>query len=92
MLNNPRSYEVLDPGDFGLTRHVDVGSRFVGRNAVGHHAATLGLCLSASEVCNLTQALKERADQGSLNQEEVDAFMLAWWERASAEQNVVQPT
>lgn len=92
VLNNPRSYEVLDPGDFGLTRHVDVGSRFVGRNAVGHHAATLGLCLSASEVCNLTQALKERTEQGSLNQEEVDAFMLAWWERAFAEQNVVQPT
>lgn len=92
VLNNPRSYEVLNPGDFGLKRHIDVGSRFTGHNAVGHYAATLGLCLSASEVCNLTQALKERADQGSLIQEEVDAFMFAWWERASVEQNVVQPT
>ncbi len=78
VLRDPRSYEVLDPNDFGLTRHVDVGSRFTGRYAVGHRATTLGLRLSDQEVCDLTQALKERAEQGSLDQEEVDAFIHAW--------------
>ncbi len=78
VLRNPCSYEVLDPGDFGLVRHVDVGSRFTGRHAVGHRATTLGLRLSDQEVCDLTQALKERAEQGSLDQEEVDAFIHAW--------------
>jgi homocitrate synthase len=80
VLRNPSSYEVLDPGDFGLTRHIDVGSRFTGRYAVGHRAATLGLQLSDDEVCNLTQALKERAEQGSLSQEAVDAFIHAWYQ------------
>src|SRR6266496_1409674 len=39
VLQNPRSYEALDPTDFGLMRHIDVGSRFTGRHAVGHRAA-----------------------------------------------------
>jgi homocitrate synthase len=80
VLRNPRAYEVLDPGDFGLARHVDVGSRFTGRHAVGHRAAALGLCLSDGEVASLTRALKERAEQGSLNQQEVDAFIHAWYQ------------
>lgn len=80
VLRNPRAYEVLDPGDFGLVRHLDVGSRFTGRYAVGHRAALLGLHLSGEEVCALTQALKERAEQGPLSQEEVDAFIRAWAE------------
>ncbi|HLQ11266.1 MAG TPA: hypothetical protein VK134_06670 [Ktedonobacteraceae bacterium] len=80
VLRNPRSYEVLDPADFGLARRVDVGSRFTGRHAVGHRATTLGLCLSDREVSSLTQALRERTEQGSLNQEEVDAFIHAWYQ------------
>jgi homocitrate synthase len=80
VLRNSRSYEVLDPNDFGLTRYVDVGSRFTGRYAVGHRATTLGLRLSDHEVCDLTQALKERAERGSLDQEEVDAFIHAWYQ------------
>jgi homocitrate synthase len=80
VLRNPRAYEVLDPGDFGLARHVDVGSRFTGRHAVGNRATALGLCLSDREVASLTQALKERAEQGSLSQQEVDAFIHAWYQ------------
>ncbi len=80
VLRNPRSYEVLDPSDFGLERSVDVGSRFTGRYAVGHRAATLGLHLNGKEIAQLTLALKERAEHGSLNQEEVDAFIHAWYQ------------
>jgi len=80
VLRNPRAYEVLNPLDFGLARNVDVGSRFTGRHAVGHRATTLGLCLSEREVVSLTQALRERAEQGSLNQQEVDAFIQAWYQ------------
>jgi homocitrate synthase len=80
VLHNPRSYEVLNPGDFGLARHVDVGSRFTGRHAVGHRATTLGLLLSDSEVAGLTQALRERAELGALNSEEVDAFIHVWYQ------------
>jgi homocitrate synthase len=78
VLRNPRSYEVLTPTDFGLMRHIDVGSRFTGRHAVEYRVATLGLRLSNDEILDLTQALKERADHGSLNQEEVDTFIRTW--------------
>lgn len=80
VLCNPRSYEVLDPADFGLTRHVDVGSRFTGRHAVGHRVAALDLHLNSEEISCLTQALKVRAEQGSLSQEEVDAFIHTWYQ------------
>src|SRR5712692_6926757 len=80
VLQNPRSYEALDPTDFGLMRHIDVGSRFTGRHAVGHRAAMLGLCLSKNEISQLTQALRAQAEQGPLNKEEVDAFIHAWYQ------------
>lgn len=79
VLRNPRSYEVLTPTDFGLMRHIDVGSRLTGKYAVGHRATTLGLDLNNNEVYHLTQALKERAEQGPLNQEEVDEFIHTWY-------------
>ena len=80
VLRNPRSYEVLVPTDFGLMRSIDVGSRFTGRYAVGHRAEALGLSLSNDEVRHLTQALKEHAENGSLSQEEVDAFIHSWYQ------------
>ena len=80
VLRNPRSYEVLTPSDFGLMRHIDIGSRLTGRYAIGHRAATLGLDLNNDEVCHLTRDLKERAEHGSLNQEEVDEFIHAWYQ------------
>ncbi len=71
---------MLNPSDFGLTRHIDIGSRFTGRYAVGHRAATLGLHLSSDEICNLTQVIKKRAEQGSLSEEVVDACIHAWYQ------------
>ena len=79
VLHNPRSYEILDPADFGLLRLVDIGSRITGRHAVGHRAAELGLSLSSQEIVELTGALRERAEQGSLNQQEVDTFIHTYY-------------
>ncbi len=78
VLQNPRAYEILDPRDFGLSRQVDLGSRFTGRHAVGHRVAMLGLHLSNDEITVLTHALKARAERGSLSQEEVDVFIQDW--------------
>ena len=80
VLHNPRAYEILDPSDFGLARHVDVGSRLTGRYAVGHRASLLGLELDAHETAQLTQALKERAEYGSMSEQEVDEFIHAWYQ------------
>lgn len=80
VLRNPRAYEALNPADFGLVRSVDAGSRFAGRHAVGHRATTLGLHLDDEEVGHLTQAIRGRAEGGSLNQDEVDSFIHAWYQ------------
>ena len=78
VLNNPRAYEILDPNDFGLVRHVDIGSRFTGRYAVAHRAASLGLHLTPEQITHLTNALKAHAEHGSLNDEQVNTFILSW--------------
>jgi homocitrate synthase len=78
ILHNPRAYEALNPDDFGLTRQIDIGSRYTGRHAVAHRAALLGLQLASDEVVELTRALKAHAEQGSLSQQAVDAFIHAW--------------
>jgi homocitrate synthase len=80
VLRNPHAYEVLNPNDFGLARHVDIGSRVTGRYAVGHRASSLGLQLDTNEIAQLTQALKQRAEYGSMSEEEVDAFIHAWYQ------------
>jgi homocitrate synthase len=79
VLRNPRAYEALNPGDFGLDRRLDIGSRYTGRHAVGQRAEELGMHLSADEVGLLTAALKARAEAGALSLEEVDAFMRSWY-------------
>jgi homocitrate synthase len=71
VLHNPRAYEVINPSDFGLMRRVEVGS---------HRAVTLGLQLTNDEILQLTQAIKECAEQGALNDDEVNAFMFAWYQ------------
>jgi len=81
VLQNPHTYESLNPDDFGLVRQVDIGSRYTGRYAVAHRAALLGIQLSSSEIARLTQALKEQAELGSLHQEEVDKFIQTWYEK-----------
>lgn len=80
VLNNPHAYEILNPADFGLARYVDLGSRFTGRHAVGHRAATLGFRLSGDQLYQLTSAIKEQAENGSMSLEAVDTFIHQWHE------------
>ena len=38
ILNNPSTYEILDPADFGLTRYIHVAHRLTGWNAIKQRA------------------------------------------------------
>ena len=49
-MNNPSTYEILKPEDFGLTRYVSIGHRLTGWNAVKSRVEQLGLKLSDDEV------------------------------------------
>ena len=50
ILNNPSTYEILKPEDFGLTRYVSIGHRLTGWNAVKSRVEQLGLKLTDDEV------------------------------------------
>ena len=43
VLNNPETYEILDPHDFGMTRYISIAHRLTGWNAVRDRALQLGV-------------------------------------------------
>ncbi|KAJ1986159.1 homocitrate synthase lys21 [Dimargaris cristalligena] len=62
ILNNPSTYEILKPEDFGMTRYVSIGHRLTGWNAVKNRVQQLGLTLTDEEVKKVTAEIKALAD------------------------------
>ena len=75
ILNNPSTYEILDPQDFGMTRYVSIGHRLTGWNAVKNRVQQLGLELSDGDVKLVTAQIKKLADIKPLGVEEVDTLL-----------------
>lgn len=78
VLNNPSTYEILRPEDFGLTRYIHIAHRLTGWNAVRHRAEQLGLELSEEQLRTLTTHIKTLADEGSMTLDDVDALLHRW--------------
>jgi len=78
LLNNPRTYEILDPQDFGLTRYISIAHRLTGWNAVKHRAEQLGLELSDAQIKEVTRHIKALADEKPLSLSDVDAILHRW--------------
>lgn len=78
ILNNPSTYEILKPEDFGLTRYIHIAHRLTGWNAVRHRAEQLGLDLDDATVKRLTAHIKALADEQALTLDDVDALLYHW--------------
>ena len=78
VLNNPETYEILDPHDFGLTRYVSIAHRLTGWNAIKARAEQLDLHLSDADLKQATAHIKALADEKPLALEDVDAILRAW--------------
>jgi len=78
MLNNPETYEIIDPADFGLERTIDIGHKLTGRHAVAHRANALGLHFGEVELRDLTAEIKRLSDRRPLPQEELDDLLRRW--------------
>lgn len=78
ILNNPSTYEILRPEDFGMSRYVSIGHRLTGWNAVRNRVQQLNLSLSDEQVKALTLRIKELADMKPLGIEEVDTLLREW--------------
>ncbi|KAG9073786.1 Homocitrate synthase isozyme [Ceratobasidium sp. UAMH 11750] len=75
ILNNPSTYEILRPEDFGLTRYVSIGHRLTGWNAVKSRVEQLGLTMTDEQIKDATAKIKELADVRTQSMEDVDTVL-----------------
>lgn len=75
ILNNPSTYEILDPEDFGLSRYVHVAHKLTGWNAMKQRAEQLQLGLADDDIKEITATIKALADQRPLSLDDVDVLL-----------------
>ncbi|HEX9019257.1 MAG TPA: homocitrate synthase [Anaerolineaceae bacterium] len=75
VLNNPSTYEIMRPEDFGLTRYIHIAHRLTGWNAIRNRADQLGLTISDDEVKAITEEIKRLSDERALTLDEVDRLL-----------------
>ncbi|KAK0750773.1 HMGL-like-domain-containing protein [Schizothecium vesticola] len=75
ILNNPSTYEILNPADFGLTRYVHFASRLTGWNAVKTRVGQLGLTMTDDQVKEVTAKIKTLADVRPIAIDDADSII-----------------
>ncbi|KAK3316498.1 HMGL-like-domain-containing protein [Apodospora peruviana] len=75
ILNNPSTYEILNPADFGLTRYVHFASRLTGWNAVKTRVGQLGLVMTDDQVKEVTAKIKTLADVRPIAIDDADSII-----------------
>jgi homocitrate synthase len=80
VLNDPQSYEVLDPARFGRKRTVAVAHRLTGWHAIAERARELGIVLSEAQARAAASRLKVLADERVLDADDVDELLFEYAE------------
>ncbi len=91
LLNNPETYEILNPQDFGLTRYISVAHRLTGWNAVKNRADQLGLSLTDDQVKTVTIHIKALADEKRITLEDVDDMLRRWADGSMTNDQIPNP-
>ncbi len=78
VLNNPETYEILSPQDFGMTRYISIAHRLTGWNAIKDRAEQLQLDIPDDELRAATQHIKALADEKPISLTDVDAVLRRW--------------
>ena len=78
VLNNPETYEILSPQDFGLERYISIAHRLTGWNAIKDRAEQLRLDIPEEELRAATQHIKALADEKPIGLDDVDAILRRW--------------
>jgi homocitrate synthase len=78
LLKNSKTYEILDPQDFDLTRRLEVAHRLTGWHAIQERADQLGLDLPETQLRAATQYIKALADHRQLSLADVDVILHQW--------------
>ena len=85
ILNQPETYEILNPKDFGMTRYISIAHKLTGWNAIKDRAEQLGLPLSDDQIKQVTAHIKALADEKKLDLNDVDELLYRWADGASNE-------
>jgi homocitrate synthase len=75
ILNDPSTYEILRPEDFGLERYLHVAHRLTGWNAIKARSEQLRLTLSDAQIKEITAHVKALADEKPLSLSDIDALL-----------------
>jgi homocitrate synthase len=78
VLNNPETYEILAPQDFGMSRYISIAHRLTGWNAIRSRAEQLNLNLPDDEIKAATRHIKNLADEKPIGLADVDSILRAW--------------
>ena len=78
LLNNPETYEAINPRDFGLTRYISIAHKLTGWNAIKARAEQIGLTLTDEQIKEATAHIKKLADGRQLHLNDVDSILKDW--------------
>jgi homocitrate synthase len=78
ILNNPSTYEILNPADFGLSRYVHFASRLTGWNAIKSRCEQLGMPMTDEQYKECTAKIKALADVRKLAVDDTDSIISAY--------------
>ncbi|KAI9697284.1 MAG: Saccharopine dehydrogenase [Candelina mexicana] len=78
ILNNPSTYEIINPADFGMTRYVHFASRLTGWNAIKSRATQLNIEMTDAEFKQCTTKIKALADVRPIQITDADTIIRAF--------------
>ncbi|KAI0997143.1 Homocitrate synthase [Podosphaera aphanis] len=78
ILNNPSTYEIINPSDFGMSRYVHFASRLTGWNAIKSRATQLNIEMTDEEFKECTQKIKALADIRPIAVDDADSIIRAF--------------
>ncbi|KAI1869080.1 uncharacterized protein JN550_006067 [Neoarthrinium moseri] len=78
ILNNPSTYEIINPADFGMSRYVHFASRLTGWNAIKSRAEQLQIAMSDAQYKECTAKIKALADVRKITVDDTDSIIRAF--------------
>ncbi|KAI5289978.1 Saccharopine dehydrogenase [Ascosphaera aggregata] len=79
ILNNPSTYEIINPSDFGMTRYVHFASRLTGWNAIKSRAQQLNIEMTDEHYKACTFKIKQLADIRPIAVDDADSIIRAYY-------------
>jgi homocitrate synthase len=87
ILNNPSTYEIINPADFGMSRYVHFASRLTGWNAIKSRAQQLNIEMTDNQYKECTFKIKALADIRPIAVDDADSIIRAYYRNIKSGEN-----